>query len=92
MRWPFADWGADAVLAGHEHVYERLMIDDIPYFVNGLGGGGRYWFDDPLPGSAVRFSDDHGAMFVTASEEKITFEFVTQAGEWVDVYTLLPRP
>ena len=31
-------WGADAVLAGHDHTYERLQIGEIPYFVNGLAG------------------------------------------------------
>ncbi|MBK7191547.1 MAG: metallophosphoesterase [Myxococcales bacterium] len=38
MRWPFQAWGAHAVLAGHDHHYERFSIDGIPYFVNGLGG------------------------------------------------------
>jgi tartrate-resistant acid phosphatase type 5 len=91
MRWPFAEWGADAVLAGHEHVYERLMIDDIPYFVNGVGGGAIYWFERSIPYSIVRFSDDYGAMFVTASQEKILFEFITRTGEKIDEYTLWPR-
>jgi hypothetical protein len=26
MRWPFKNWGADAVLSGFYHVYERLSI------------------------------------------------------------------
>ena len=25
MRWPFAEWGASAVLSGHDHLYERVM-------------------------------------------------------------------
>jgi hypothetical protein len=24
MQWPFAEWGADLVLAGHDHSYERV--------------------------------------------------------------------
>jgi len=39
MRWPFAQWGAEVVMAGHLHTYERLEVDGIPYFVNGAGGG-----------------------------------------------------
>ncbi len=35
MRWPYAAWGADAVIAGHDHNYERISHDGIPYFVNG---------------------------------------------------------
>ena len=23
MQWPFAQWGADVVLSGHDHTYER---------------------------------------------------------------------
>ena len=38
MQWPFAAWGADAVLSGHAHAYERIERDGIVYFVNGLGG------------------------------------------------------
>src|SRR5678816_995945 len=42
MQWPFADWGASAVLSGHDHLYERVLTNGIPYFVNGLGGVGTY--------------------------------------------------
>ena len=41
---PYEAWGADAVLAGHDHDYERLSNpagvagrDGFPYIVNGLG-------------------------------------------------------
>ena len=50
MRWPFEAWGADAVLSGHDHDYERIMRDvnndgtKIPYFVSGLGGQSRRSF------------------------------------------------
>lgn len=40
MRWPFKEWGATAVMSGHAHVYERLEVDNLTYFVNGIGGGG----------------------------------------------------
>ena len=33
-----AEWGADLVLAGHDHSYERLCVDGITYCVQGLGG------------------------------------------------------
>jgi hypothetical protein len=39
MCWPFKSWGADAVLSGDDHLYERVSGNDgLPYFVNGLGG------------------------------------------------------
>lgn len=89
MQWPFREWGASAVISGHEHTYERVLQDSIPYFVNGLGGDSRYSFTTPVAGSQVRYSADYGAMRVEATEEFIAFEFVTRAGAVVDTYTLL---
>ncbi|HJS28462.1 MAG TPA: metallophosphoesterase [Anaerolineales bacterium] len=88
MQWPFAEWGADAVLAGHDHVYERLEVDGLTYIISGLGGFGPYNFNTPLPGSLVRFNDDYGALFVEATQDAITFQFVTRAGEVVDTFSL----
>ncbi|MBI4732065.1 MAG: metallophosphoesterase [Chloroflexi bacterium] len=86
MRWPFAAWGADAVLSGHDHAYERLLVEGIPYFVNGSGGAGIYNFNDPLPETQFRNNADNGAMLVTASEAEILFEFYSRAGDLVDSY------
>jgi tartrate-resistant acid phosphatase type 5 len=89
MEWPFTDWGASAVLSGHDHTYERLHIDGLPYFVNGLGGGARYAFHSLHPGSQARFRDDHGAMLVEADESSISFQFITRHGEVIDTHILL---
>lgn len=88
MRWPFREWGADAVLSGHDHTYERLEVDGLPYFVNGLGGRSRYRFNAPVPGSVVRYNVGYGAMRVTASATEITYELITTAGAVVDSYTV----
>lgn len=88
MQWPYAAWGASAVLAGHDHLYERLEIDAIPYFVNGVGGGAIYSFNEPLPGSQARFNGDYGAMRVQADPHRITFDFLTRSGEVIDSLTL----
>ncbi|MGH2570322.1 MAG: choice-of-anchor D domain-containing protein, partial [bacterium] len=91
MRWPFGEWGADAVIAGHDHDYERLMIDDTAYFVNGAGGRSlRSFRIAPIAGSAVRYNAAHGAMLITADPSAITFEFqsVVGGGTLVDSYTI----
>jgi hypothetical protein len=87
-RWPYAEWGADVAMAGHDHIYERLEENGLPYLVNGLGGAGRYDIKDIYPGSLVRFNRDYGAMRVEATETQITFEFITRSGEVVDGYTI----
>jgi hypothetical protein len=38
MQWPFQSWGASAVFQGHDHDYERIVRNNFPYFVDGLGG------------------------------------------------------
>jgi len=87
MQWPFEKWGADAVLNGHDHDYERLQIGGIPYFVNGLGGNHIYSFDTPLPQSKVRYNGDFGAMLVEANDTSITYKFIAIDGTEVDNYT-----
>jgi len=89
MRWPFQKWGASAVFSGHDHVYERLMVNDLPYFINGLGGGPRYYFVNVLETSQVRFSDDWGAMLVTYDSQQISFQFITRSGEIIDDFQLI---
>lgn len=85
LQWPFAEWGATAVLAGHDHVYERIERDGILYFVNGLGGHpARYPFRAPIPGSQVRYRERHGAMRVEADPCRITFEFIAVDGRRID--------
>ncbi|MGB0388493.1 MAG: metallophosphoesterase family protein [Ardenticatenaceae bacterium] len=90
MEWPFAEWGADAVIAGHDHTYERLLIENIPYFVNGLGGATPRDFGAPIPGSQARYKDDNGAMLVEANESSITFQFysVANGGTLIDRTTI----
>jgi tartrate-resistant acid phosphatase type 5 len=88
MRWPFQAWGADIVLAGHRHNYERVMINGFPYLVNGLGGASIHSFGTPITGSVVRYNSDYGAMLVNASSSSVTFQFITRTGAVIDTYTL----
>jgi tartrate-resistant acid phosphatase type 5 len=88
LQWPFAEWGASAVLSGDDHLYERLLVEGLPYFVVGLGGAVIHDFAQPLPESVVRYNADYGAMRLDASSESITFAFYTRTGELVDSYTL----
>jgi tartrate-resistant acid phosphatase type 5 len=86
LHWPFEQWGASAVLSGHDHDYERVMRDGFPYFVNGLGGRSTSGFLEPVQGSVVRYQDDYGAMLVQAGELTISYKFITRTGEVIDTY------
>ena len=71
------------VLAGHDHTYERLLVDDLLYFVNGVGGGAIYNFLLLEEGSQFRYNDDYGAMLVEASPGQMTFQFINRSGELI---------
>jgi tartrate-resistant acid phosphatase type 5 len=91
MRWPFAKWGADVVISGHAHVYERIERNGIPYFVDGLGGEGHYDFARAVAGSKVRYCADVGAQKATATETNLDFEFYNRAGVMMDSFHLAKR-
>ncbi|MFC1923578.1 metallophosphoesterase family protein [Chloroflexota bacterium] len=88
MQWPFAEWGADAVISGHDHTYERISRDRIIYFVNGLGGRSKYLFFGKVEGSQVRYNEDYGAMRVEASEDNIRFQFINRQAGLIDAVEL----
>ncbi len=88
LQWPFKAWGADAVLSGHAHVYERVMKEGIPFITNGLGGDSTGSFNTAIAGSVVRFGDDYGALRMTASASVLTFEFITRRGVVIDSFTV----
>lgn len=71
LDWPFAAWGAEAVIQAHVHAYERLSVNGIPYFVNGTGGGylALSWGSwTPVPESQFRLNTLHyGAQLITIS-------------------------
>ena len=92
MQWRFEPWEADAVLSGHDHLYERVTKRQFPYFVNGLGGQAAYAFQTPVDGSQARYNATHGAMLVEADDDHLSFRFVTTAGATIDTYTLYAAP
>jgi predicted phosphodiesterase len=89
LRWPFAAWGADIVISGHAHVYERVKRDGIVYLVNGLGGASRYGFRrHPVSGSVKRFQARRGAVFASVTATQATFVFRDVSGHVQDRFVL----
>jgi tartrate-resistant acid phosphatase type 5 len=84
MRWPFKQWGATVVLAGHDHDYERLTEDGLPYIVAGLGGGPLYTIYNAIAGSQMFCSSFHGAILANANDDSISFDFIATNDSLVD--------
>jgi len=92
MQWPYKEWGADLVIAGHDHTYERIEIDGLVYLVNGLGGRPPYRFRTPIAGSKVRFNDENGAMLVESTAEVMTIRFLTVSNVEIDRFQIQAQP
>ena len=94
LQWPFKEWGATVVIAGHDHTYERITHDEMTYFVNGLGGKSVYPFKELAPGSQLRYNDDYGAMLVEAHSDSIVFKFINRRKKLIDQHTIhcVPLP
>lgn len=91
MQWPYAEWGADLVLAGHDHGYERLEIDGLTYVVSGLGGVSIYSYGEGVPGSLVRYNAQYGATLLEADARELRLSFFTVEGQLVDSARILAR-
>ena len=88
-QWPYREWGASVVLAGHDHHYERLLVDGLPYIVNGLGGRSLYQSARPrLAESQYYFNGDYGALLLAATPDSLTVQFFTRQQKLVDTYVL----
>ncbi len=85
------DHGADVVLSGHDHTYERFAPQTpsgafdgargIRQFVVGTGGRALYAFGTIRPNSEVRRNDTHGVLKLTLRSTSYEWEFVPIAGQ-----------
>lgn len=91
MQWPFGQWGATAVMSGHDHDYERLNVGGLTYFVDGTGGAELSPFVTIDPSvSRFRLAQHYGALLVTVSGTAMTYEYYTVDGGLQERYTLDP--
>lgn len=93
MQWDFAAWGADLVLSGHDHIYERVERDGIVYVVTGLGGKQASPVGSPIPGSQVLLTTEGGATLngaarIEADADSLAIEYVTSDGVVRDAHTI----
>jgi hypothetical protein len=70
--------GADVVLNGHEHFYERFEpMNGLREFIVGTGGISHYEFrEQPHPSSAVRHVGSLGVLALELKESSYSWEFV----------------
>jgi hypothetical protein len=85
----FYEAGAELVVNGHEHNYERFAEMDangspsspgLRQIVAGMGGRSLYRFDAPLPASEARDNSSYGVVKLTLYPDRYEWEFVPAAG------------
>ena len=82
--------GAEIVLSGHDHDYERFALQNpsgaadpngIQQFVVGTGGKNHYAFNPTKPNSLVRNSDTYGILKLTLHPTSYEWQFVPEPGK-----------
>jgi hypothetical protein len=78
--------GADVVLAGHDHDYERFApVDGIRSWVVGTGGRSHYAFTKPpLPQTEARDDTSYGVLELTLHDTTYDWRFVAATGGFAD--------
>jgi hypothetical protein len=86
--------GADVIVNGHDHDYERFAPQDpdgtedrargIRQFVIGTGGTALRGFDDPVANSELRASVSHGLLEFTLRDSGYDWRFIPTAGDFSD--------
>ena len=81
----FVKYGVDVVLAGHDHVYERLLPQQgVSYFVEGASGQLRAGNLAPSALTAKGFDADRSFMLIEFAGDEMYFQAVSRAGAIVD--------
>jgi hypothetical protein len=86
--------GADVIVSGHDHDYERFAPQDpdgdedrtrgIRQFVVGTGGAPLRGFDDPVANSELRASLTHGVLQFTLKVDSYDWAFVPTGTDFRD--------
>ncbi len=86
--------GAEVVLSGHDHFYERFAPQTpegradpergLREFVVGTGGKEAYVFSTPQPNSEVRKAGTYGVLKLTLEDGAYSWEFLSVEGDFED--------
>ena len=89
LQWNFEEWGVDLVLAGGTTGYERLLIGNLPFIVNGLGGSSlETTLPTAISGSQFLYHTQYGAGRLYVSDCQLKYELMGADLTTVDTLTL----
>ncbi|MCP4792480.1 MAG: hypothetical protein GY882_04020, partial [Actinomycetia bacterium] len=88
LQWPFGEWGADLVVQGHDHTYERMIRDGVPYIIDGRGGRSLYYVGTPVAGSRVQYNGSYGASILDFDGDWMHVQALNIDGGLVDEWKI----
>ena len=85
----FVNGGVDVVFSGHEHIYERVELQNgILYFITGGAGSLRAGDAAPSPLVARSYDRDYHFMLAEIAEDGFFFQAISRTGVTVDAGAL----
>lgn len=88
-QWNFGKYGADLVLSGHDHTYERVIRRGLNYVVDGTGGAPLYPCKKKLVhGSRGCFDKHYGALFLYVNAHQLRGVFRTKISQTLDTFVI----
>lgn len=89
LNWDFAGMGANVVINGHAHNYQRWTDKStIPYIVAGIGGAPLYNFNQSTTGSVVDNPPRFGALKCTVRGHELLIQAIAVGGTVIDSLVL----
>jgi len=88
----FTKYGVQAAFSGHDHIYERVKLQQgIQYFVTGAGGKTRRGgVDLSSPIRAASFDADNHFMYLELDHDQLSFQAISEAGQVIDRGVIKP--
>jgi predicted phosphodiesterase len=87
----FEKYHVTAVLAGHDHTYERIVRNGITYVVSGGGGAPLYPRSRSTVGS-MAFASTYNWALITIDGERVDLEAMSLEGAVLDRASIAPAP
>jgi len=78
--WDFKGWGADAVVSGHERLWEQLEVDGLTYVIAGVGASDVAECPATLSPDSKGCVAGAGAVLLTGYPDRLMLEYRTPDG------------
>jgi Icc-related predicted phosphoesterase len=84
-------YGVDLVISGHNHNYQRSLVNGITYIVTGGGGAELYPIDQPDPDTEAYYNGHHFVLF-NVNGGTLSGQVIAVDGKIVDEFELVTGP